>query len=225
MLYSDLREVRKILELDDRNTQEDAKLNFFISQASEWISEFLGRGDIGYKERTEYYNGSGTAKLLLRQRPVFATPTIQVWIDTGGYWGSVSGSFDSNDALTYGTDFALQIDQDDGISSRCGILWARKRYWPRPSVRQQGYLSPFIGQDHGSIKITYWAGYTVDALPEAFRTACNTLVARMRYLFPLGMELGSEGFEDRSIGLLADRKDYLMALVKPLIFTYRNWKW
>lgn len=224
MIYTDIFEVKTILSIPLNDNSEDIALNFYIEQASSLIDEFLNRPDISYKSRTEYYNGSGTQKLNLRSRPVFTDPTIQVFTNDTAYFGSVSGSFDSSTALTYGTDFALQIDQENG-SSRSGILININKFWNKPSYRQRGFLSPFIGEGYGNIKVIYTAGYTVDTLPAGLRGAANLLVARMRYVFPLGMELTSESYEDRAIAMGTERRDYLLALVKPMLFTYRNWRW
>lgn len=223
MLWSDLREVKRVLDINPSDHSEDVKLNFFVEWATAWLEETIGR-PMTLKSRTEYYNGTGTQKLLLKTRPVFTNPTIQVFLDEAGFFGSASGSFAAGTtALTYGTDFCLAIDQDDG-SSRSGILVRINNLWPLPSIRQRGLLAPFLGEGFGSIKVVYSAGYTVDTLPAQLRTACNLLVARLRYIFPLGMELGSEGYEERSIGLVAERDDYILSVVKPLVFNYRNWK-
>jgi hypothetical protein len=229
MILSDLREIKSILEIDPLDNSEDKKLLFLVEQASALIEGYLDR-DLFFKSRTQFYKGTGTQKLLLRNRPVYPTPqspysAIQVTYDPNGLFGAGVGAFANATTLsyTYGVDYTLQIDQDDG-GSRSGILIRINEYWTRPQVRQAGLLSPFVGDDTGSLQVIYTAGYTVDTLPAAFRAACNLLVARMRYLMPVGMEIGSEGYEERSISLVAERKDYLMSLVKPLIHQYRNWK-
>lgn len=227
MILTDLTELKKILEIDPDDTQEDARLWFYIEWASAWIEEIINRPGLIYKTRTEYYQGTGTQKLLLRSRPVYLTPAMEVYVDEAAYWGQSPGPpppYDTNTLLTQGQDYALQIDTDDG-TSRCGILYRLNQFWPKPSYRQTGYLTPFIGPDRGSIKIVYTAGYTVDTLPAPFRAATNLLVAKMRYLFPLGMEIHSEAYEERSISLLQERKDYLLSNVKDMIMPYRNYRW
>lgn len=222
MVYSDLVEVKRLLDIDQDNRAEDGKILLLIEQASRVVDDFLGRQVPELKSRTEYYNGTGTQKLLLRQRPVFTT-SLQVYRDETGYWGSASGAFDASlTALVYGTDYALQIDQEDG-SSRSGILYRISGIWERPSVRMRGFLSPFIGAPGGNTKVTYTAGYTLDTLPSPIRFACNLLVARMRNLFPLGMETTSESYSEVSYGAAGERRDYLLALIKPHLFQYRNW--
>lgn len=225
MLYTDLVEIKALLEIDPNNTSEDKKLNFLVEMASSFIEEVLNR-KMSFALRSEIYSGTGTQKMLLRSRPVFTTPTITISFDPSAYFGSSPNAFQNSPPesnLVYGKDFCLQIDQPDG-SSRSGILYRINDYWYKPYVRQTGLLSPFIGTDTGSYLITYQAGYTVDTLPADFRLACNLLVSKLRYIFPLGVELSSESYEERAIALITNYKDYLLALVRPMILKYRNWK-
>lgn len=223
MLFSDLNEAKAILEIDPCNKAEDKKLTFILEWVSSLIEEILNRPNMSKKERTEYYQGTGSQKLLLRSRPVFTTPDIQLWLHEGGHYGSTSDAFGTGTLLTYGSDYFLKIDQEDG-TSRSGILFRLNNFWPKPSIRQGGYLSPFVWEDTGSIKVTYTAGYTVDSLPTVFRMACNLLIARMRYILPLGLELSSEHYEERSIAILGNQRRYLTSLVASMLLPYRNWK-
>jgi len=216
-----LNELKRVLQIDVRNPAEDVQLNFFAEWASDLIQKYLDR-DLEYKSRTEYYDGSGTVQLRLRERPVYQTPAPVAYVDTNGYYAETSGAFGPATQLTYGTDFFLKIDGDDG-TSRCGILLRRTDWWPKSFSRYRGLLAPAVTPGYGCVKVTYTAGYTADTLPGQIRAACDLLVARLRYLFPLGMEVSSESYEERHVSLLAARKDYLLALVKPMIFQYRNW--
>lgn len=223
MILTDLRELKAVLEIDPDDTSEDKKLNFFIETASQWIEEFLDRPGLTLKARTEFYKGTGTQQLCLRSRPIPTPSGVQVWVDSGGFYGSVSGAF-PDPALVYGTDFCVTIDQEDG-SSRSAILNRIGALWPKPQVRFPGYLAPSQGVDMGSIKVTYTAGYTVDTLPAGFRFAANLLVAQIRHLFPLGFYLTSESYEERSVSYLLPQKRRLMAEVEGYLKSYRNWKW
>lgn len=230
----DIRELKVWLDIDPNNTADDKKLHFYIELATQWIEEVLDRPGLFFASRTEFYKGTNTQKLLLNSRPVYTTPTIQVFEDEAGYYGAPTGSFASTTALTYGEDFVLQIDQSNG-TSRSGILIRRNDVWPRPTVRFRGLLSPFIGEDFGSIKVIYSAGYTVDDLPAQFRAATTLLVANLRQLLPLGQLIQAESYEERAIsyggplfggggGLSSTQKTYLLALAKPLIMSYKNWR-
>lgn len=225
MLFTDLRELKKILEIDPRNTEEDLNLSFYIEWASRWIEDLLCRPDLEKKERIQYYNGTGTLNLILRCRPVYTTPTIVVRVDQGGYFGAVSGSFNnSGDLLTYGQDYVLNVDQDDG-TSRSAILYRIGNFWPKQSYRQGGLLTPYLGVSPGSIQVTYTAGYTVDTLPAMFRMACNTLASRMRNYYPLAQELNSESYEARSLSYQGSVRDHLTQPIKQMLFPYVNRSW
>ena len=225
MLLSDINELKAVLEIDPRNNSENKLLGFYLEQASNWIQDWLGR-QLEKKERTEFYNGTGTQRLLLNSRPVFysSAEPITVYVDQAGYFGSVSGSYTSEDQWVYGTDFCLNVDQADG-SSKSGILVGIRNFWPRPSLRTYGLLTPYIGEDTGSVKVTYTGGYTPDTLPSQIRMACNTLVARMRMMFPLGLEQSADNYEGRSVSWDASKKQYLMGLVMPMLGSFRNWSW
>jgi hypothetical protein len=228
-LISDLKELKSTLEIDPNDHTEDKNLLFYLEWATDMIALYLNLPHLFYKERTEYYQGTGTTKLVLKRRPVYIDPVPQVWVDTGGNYGQGPGVDGQNPygpqtKLVWGTDFVLRMDGDIDNTSRSGILFRLKTAWPVPSYRQPGYLSPFWGPDIGSVKITYTAGFTIDNLPSVFRAAANLLVAKLRYMFPLGIRLTSESYEERAIGIAQSDKDYLLSLVKPLIFQYKNYK-
>ena len=185
LTLSDLRELKLSLNIEPGDTSEDRNLALLLEWASSWIEELLGRA-LYKQSRTEYYNGTGTDKLLLRSRPVFcAASTVtaanpDVYVDTSGNFGATSGAFDAGTTqLTYGDDFALMIDQDDG-TSRSGILVHLSGTWEKRWARQRGWLSPFIAPTMGSIKVTYTAGWSIDAMPAFLRAATVLLVGKMR---------------------------------------------
>lgn len=223
MILTDLNELKGLLEIDPADRAEDKNLLFLSEYASGIIEEFLDRPGLSLRERTEYYAGTGTNLLCLRSRPVYASPAPSVRVDSQGFFGAASGSFGSDTALTYGTDYAVKIDQDDGLRGRSGILVKMTGYWERPRVRTPGLLTPYLGQGQGNIKVTYTGGYTADSLPLNFRLAASLLITKLRYIFPLGVELGGEGYEERSISVAAPQRGYLMSLVRPLLWGHRNW--
>lgn len=224
MLFNDLSEVKRLLAIDPLDTQEDTVLWLYIATATEVIETYLNRPKLSKQSRTEYVNGSGTQRLCLRHRPVYSTPTITVAYSQDSLGGTDSDAFSQSQPITYGTDFYLEVDDFENNTSSSGILRYARGIWQKPFGRQAGYLAPFVIGDTGSYRITYTAGYTVDTLPAAFRQACALLVSRMRYVFPLGLELTGENYEDRSISIQASDKDYMLSLVKPLLHTYRNWR-
>ena len=235
MLWSDTQELKRTLEIDPRNTEEDLKLGFINEWIGAWFGELLNRPGFDLKERTEFYEGTSTQKLLLRSRPVYTvlngTSVIPVvYLDEGGNFGSSSGAYTATGSqLTYGEDFCLFFDTDtngDGVddASRSGVLWRINGHWPKRSVRQRGLLSPFLSQNPGILKIIYQGGYTVDTMPAQLRMAAVLLAAKLRYLLPLGLELGSESYEERHVSIAIRNRNWLLSLVWPMIMTFRNYK-
>jgi Phage gp6-like head-tail connector protein len=225
MLLTDLRELKSIMGIEPLNTQRDKRLLFLIEQATSWIEEYCDRS-FTYATRTEIYKGTGCQKLNLRARPVYPAPSgnygaINVVVDDCAYYGSSPNAF-TGTPLTYGQCYCLEIDQADG-GSRSGILIRINGYWCKPAVRQAGLLSPFIGEDWGSIQVTYTAGYTPDTIPATLREACNTLVMRMNHLIPIGIEIASEGYEERSISFAPPKNDYVIGGVKGRLNKFKNW--
>ena len=224
MIMTDLRELKLILEIDPNNTVEDAKLSLFIMWATDVIEGVLNRPGLMLKERTEYYGGTGTQKILLKNRPVLLDPVPQVYVDENGFFGSSSGAFTSNTSeLTFGVDFCLDAPNADE-PSKSGILIRINRLWPRPSARVQGLLSPFLTQSYGNVKVVYWGGYSNDTLPNDIRMAAVALVSKMRGFWPVGFELSSDSEPDKNISILAERKNYLTAMTKSLLWRYNNWR-
>lgn len=220
-LITDLITLKTLLEIDPNDTQEDIKLMFILETVSSWIQEWTNRPGLFFASRTEYYKGTGTQKLLLKSRPV-SPDGLQVYVDQSGLFGAASGSFASTTLLTYGLDYTLDIDQSDG-TSRSGILYRVRSYWPKSYARQAGWLTPFQTTDLGSVKVVYSGGYTINNLPAQIRMAANLLIAKLRYILPLGVEIQNESYEERSIGLVTEQKLYLYGLVKPWLVSYRNW--
>ncbi len=227
MLLGDLQELKRLIDVPLAKTNEDAKLLFFLDYSTNLIEEFFDR-TLVFKQRTEYLQGTGTAKMLLRYRPVNPNPPYSITLlfdDFGAYGQSPNGFADpTTQTLTYGTDYIVEIDSEDN-TSRCGILQRINEVWNKPTFRQTGLLSPFIWDDTGSYKVTYWGGYTVDNVPAGIRFACTMMAARMRYLMPLGMELGTDTYEERSISITAESRNYIFSpTIRGVLNQYRNWK-
>ena len=222
MILTDLVELKEYLEIDPRNTKYDRQLLLFAESASAMIEEFLDRS-LEKKSRTEFYDGSGTRELILRARPVFTSPTPRAFWDNGGFFGEGTDGFDSTTELDYGDDFVVRIDDSDSLGvGQSGILLRQRTVWERPQIRSVGLVSPYKGKGWGNIKVIYTAGYEVDTLPSQIRLACNMLVARLRYVAPTGMEIGYDSYEELSRAWITPAKGYMMSLVKPLIWNFRN---
>jgi len=97
--------------------------------------------------------------------------------------------------------------------------------WPKLRVRQQGYLFPYISKSFGIIKVTYTAGYTANTLPAVLRMALNLLSAKLYRLWPEGVAVTSESYEERSISVMDSEKDYLLKTIRPMIYSFKNYRW
>lgn len=216
-----------MLSIPAADTSQDLFLSFLNRYASTWMEELLNR-KFTYQERVEYYSGHGTAKLLLKARPV-PNPTVvpmTVWVDPNGFYGSTSGAFSNNppnNPLTYGVDYCLQIDEADGQVSRSGILIRMQgNLWPQRWYRSTGMLTPFPGDPFGNIKVQYTAGYTVDTLPEPMRLAAFWLVMTLYKMIPMGT-LTSESYQDRAVSYWLPQRRPILAQVWSMCGGYRNW--
>lgn len=215
-----------MLEIDPEDTEEDKKLLFLISMASDWIENDILDRPLFYKTTTEWYNGSGTQKLLLKRRPVYYPDQIVVYVNQTGYFGAPSGAFSSENTLVYGGDFCLYIDWPDspnGVASKNGILVRMGDFWQKPSIRAYGLLTPYLSQGFGNIQVTYTAGYTIDGLPNAIRMAMAYLIGRLRFLLPIGFELSGDAYEEKTVQINPQQKNYLLGELRTMLFPYRNW--
>src|SRR4051812_42268819 len=142
-----------MFDIDPRNGNENAKLLLLLEQASSWINDLLNiSSDLGYQTRTQYYQGTGTTKLPLRNRPVYPAQGLTVSYDSEGLFGQSPNAFNDSttEPFTYGSDYTLMIDWDsngDGVddASKSGILLRVNDYWLKPNFRQTGLLAPFVG--------------------------------------------------------------------------------
>lgn len=232
MLWTDLTEIKGLMQIDPDDHSEDFTLNLYIQWATDILQEVLDR-DISYKTRTLVYPGTGNQKLLARHRPIYPTQApdkastlpftaLEVKVLQGANWGEAPSGFTGVDPLTYGVDYALRVDLDDG-GSREAILYRLNNYWPRPFMRQAGLLSSFVGPDMGSVQVTSTAGYTIDMLPSTLHMAADWLITKLAYLFPLGTQLSSESYIDRSIGLNENQRRWLIGSLRPMILFHKNW--
>src|SRR3712207_6297795 len=111
MLVS-LEDVRKVPELKRYPVDY---LNFVIRTADAAVKRWLKRNP-ELTSYTEYYSGTGTQDLRLKQYPV--TSITGVWVDAGGYHGQKVGGFGAGTQLTQGDNFILLASS--GILRRVG---------------------------------------------------------------------------------------------------------
>lgn len=210
-----------MLEIDPEDDTENKRLNFWIKMASGLIEDYLDRPGYLKQERTEYYNGTGTDKLVLRCRPAYPTPTPQVWVDEGGFFGVDPDAFPSTGLLEYGTDYVLWTDRPDGTSHRA-ILIRKNNLWQKAGRRRAGFLSPFVDEGWGTVKVTYVAGWTADDLPQTVVAACTLLVSKIRFMYPLGLPVSSDSYEGRSVSIRSEDRNWLFGQIKHLLHGQRT---
>lgn len=148
---------------------------------------------------TEYYSGTGTRYLCLRETPVASITTIH--LDYSGYYNqNPEPVFGSDKLLTAGKDYALKIDRDgmsfSGIVERINTVWAELN---RAYVT--GHVTTEVSPALGNIKVVYTAGYTT--IPEDLQWALALIVRRMQQYAKIGWQLGMEKLRDYTYQLTA----------------------
>lgn len=122
---------------------------------------------------TEYYSGSGTRAIVLRQRPV--TSITSVHVDNDGNFGFGTTPFPAITILESGSDYALDLDTGSTIS-RSGILWRVNTIWQQNErTHRVGQLYQPYQQPLGNIKVVYVAGYTT--IPQDLQYAVCLMVS------------------------------------------------
>lgn len=134
---------------------QDVALNAFLLAADQVVKTEVDR-DLEFGTYTEFYNGTGTKALCLRQTPVVSITSIN--LDYAGYFGqNPDGPFPSETLLTAGKDYTLYIDKDG--KSFSGIVYRINTVW---SEINRGYTQGKITQEVvpalGNIKVVYTAG-------------------------------------------------------------------
>lgn len=167
---------------------------------------------------TEYYNGSGTPDLWLREWPVHSISSI--YEDGGGYWGNATGAFGSTTQLTDGTHFAIVQENERTEEGASGLVLRIGANWPA-SYRQGETLVAAKRAGLGNIKVTYTAGYA--NLPWNIRKACHQLVAEMRMSSESGGPMQSENLDYYSYQRMsASELSMQLSSVRKLLSRYKE---
>lgn len=79
MAATDLTTLAKVkTQFEIRNSTDDELLGRLITAASAFIGNYTGRGNLVSSAATEYYDGTGTAVLMLRRYPITAVASLKV---------------------------------------------------------------------------------------------------------------------------------------------------
>lgn len=181
-------------------------------------------GWLNYVFQNEYYCTNGTKMIYLRQRPVLSVQSL--YYDPNGYFGtpqSPATPFDSSTLMVPGTDYALFVDTDQGISER-GWIARIQGYWPKPNERIRGILVSMPGWSVGNLKISYTAGRKF--LPLDLQRASNLMVAISRSTAKLGLPTSAESLDYYSY-TLAGQKEVMdmIGSIQRILANYKEWRW
>ncbi len=222
MALTDLETVKRLLNVPMDVTDNDVWYDA-LREAAEAIVKNYCKRDFESQAYTDYYSGSGTRYLVLRQRPV--TAISSVYLDERGRFGqNPDGSFSSATLLVNGQDYVLTFDQGTTTSS-CGVLQRTVGVWPE--IPRQYWFNKVAGENAppmGNVKVTYTAGYAT--IPMDLQYAVCWTVSFMRRSLPVGGILGSEKIGDYSYGILnpraADKLPPELATARQILSRYRE---
>ena len=172
MALTTIDAVKTHLGMEAGDTTLDPQLNQIIAGVDAAIKKQL-KQQFESATYTEYYDGTGTETLYLRQTPVSVTG-LAVYEDLTGYFGVPAGSFASTTLLTHGTDYVLQKDQPNGMSLS-GVLLRLYSVWGGRTVFGPAEVTGRPDVARGSVKVTYTAGYTT--VPADLAMAANQVIA------------------------------------------------
>lgn len=214
MALTSLAQIKSFLNICHTDTDRDAWLDSLREAAEANVKAYCKR-DFEFQNYTEYYSGNNTRFLVLRQRPV--STIFNVYLDSTGGFGTTPGSFNSTALLTQGTDYSLQYDTDQFLSSS-GVLIRLNGLWPE--LNREFWVNRLrfeSGPHFGNIKITYAAGY--ETIPQDLQFAVCWIVSFMRRNITVGGLLGSEKIGDYSYELMSPR---FMGNMPPELGTARQ---
>jgi len=149
---------------------EDDRLNEVVDASDDIISRWCDR-DFDSTAYTEYYDGTGTAVLVLRQYPIIGNPS-EVNVDG-------NRDFAATTALTVSDDYIVETNGAEGILRLV-------------SAPFQGTLEPVWPRGIQNIKVTYTAGYaTLPAGLVHIATQYSAFLYRNRATFgPMATSMG-----------------------------------
>jgi hypothetical protein len=234
--YVTRAEVKAILGIATGNTSRDAWIDALIPAAEAAVIRFCRRDFYAAKQHLEYYSGSGTNRLVLKQSPVVAV--LGVWEDNQAQGGSSDDAFADETLLTLGEDYVLELQGSSvypasayvsttgvpntqpplilsGVVVRLGTVW--------PSLTRHvssGWLAGASVAHQGNIKVVYTAG----DVPEDIKAATAMLIGRLMRVAPIGGDnLTHEQIKDYqyTIGGLADGQ-VMIGSIQAILASHRR---
>lgn len=211
-----LEELKVALAIKSSSTTDDDMLYQYITSAQALIQSYLKIYNLeSHTVTSEYYRGTNTRYIRLRDRPVISVTSV--YMDGTGYFGQGSDPFPAATLLTAGTHYALELDHPAGYS-RSGLVRRIDGVWPAQVLRRRGELAPYTDLAAGNIKVTYVAGFAT--IPADLKQVVYMMVAQMRHGGFAGGPLSQEGLEGYSVSL-AD-PGLLSESIKGLLAPYKG---
>lgn len=197
--FTDLDTVKTKLGIS--GTGSDAILTTLIEQATALIQTRCRRQLLS-ATYTEYPQGFGNRKLLVKEKPITSITSIRI---------DPTRAFTADSTLlTAGVDYAL-----DGQT-----IFRLNGTWPAARQNTFGLLADAVVPSDGIIKVVYVAGYS--DVPADLAMACELLVARLFSEMREGEPLASESLEDYSYSRAGGANDadplaYILPLIRPYV--------
>lgn len=180
-------------------------ISFLRPAVEQAIKTFLGWG-IEEATVTKYYSGKGRPELVLKGVLfVQDTDDLVVKVDQGGAFGQAANAF-SQDALTQGSDYALELDGTIG-----GAEVGRSAVLVKLSASAQGFPSDVFGfrskalsyrqpaywpTGRGNIKVTMKYGFSAANMPADIKGAIVQSCTLFSNMWRRGLLVTSEGLGD-----------------------------
>lgn len=172
------------------DNSRNAEFEALAATVSNQIIRFIGFNPSS-KSCTEYYDGDGSTRLLLRRKPVISVESV--YVDVTANAGVTNAFTDPLSLLTPNVGYVLELDQ-----FKTGTLLRVNNVWPQRYERRAGNLGSILYPNPGCIKVTYTAGEVNPVFEEAGILECKALFA----FRPNGLgAIMSESIDSRSISL------------------------
>ncbi len=198
MSYLGVEDCKRYLGIPRIDVSRDEWVGSLIAVAEATVSQICRRDFRSPCQYLEYYSGSGTNRLVLRQSPVYSV--LGVWSDDDAQGGQAPTPFTDDKLLTPGVDYLIDHGDDSAVMNppltttvgapntqpamfSSGILVRLRTIWP--SVIRNASVGWLSGTDRPStdnIKVVY----TASSVPVDVKFATAELIAKLMRVAPLG---------------------------------------
>lgn len=193
MTFTTRARVKERLSIPSGTTDFDAVIDTIIGEVNAMVDDLIGR-DLDETTHTEYYNGSGTDTLLLRQGPLVSVTSVHSVVYEDGGGGSRS---ETTTELTQANRLEWGL-RSEGYLGQCAIV----------------YNSGTFTRGKRNWKVVYDAGFA--SAPETLAKAA-TYEACAEFLARESQGLVSKiiGEAQQSVMTMQQRRRALEAAISP----------